>query len=191
MVDPYSCIGFIASAVVCCRAAPHHPPEYGCRSGARTCCCRASHCACVSTRPLPAGCRSARCVPRLRLCANCECKRDCDDECSPHFSFPPCFYGRELARRSTSALTKNAESFFAALVGPSTSFRTNGKATVLPEKANRPEKRLPFFFGYGLLSCREVRVIRELMTVHNGGCHEGIRSRISDVRYPCSGVFSC
>jgi hypothetical protein len=25
---------------------------------------------------------------RLRLCANRKCKRDCDDECSPHFSFP-------------------------------------------------------------------------------------------------------
>jgi hypothetical protein len=33
--------------------------------------------------------RSARWGPvglRLRLCANRKCKRDCDDECSPHFS---------------------------------------------------------------------------------------------------------
>ena len=45
-------------------------------------------------------CRSARSGsvdPRLRLCANRKCKRDCDDECSPHFSIPPCYYGGELA----------------------------------------------------------------------------------------------
>jgi len=31
MVHPYPCVGFIASTVVCCRTAPHHPSEYGCR----------------------------------------------------------------------------------------------------------------------------------------------------------------
>ena len=65
-------------------------------TGSRICCCRASHCACfqrarcqrpVQFRPM------GTVGPRLRLCANRKCKRDCDDECSPHFSLPRVFYG--------------------------------------------------------------------------------------------------
>src|SRR6516165_2044392 len=31
----------------------------------------------------------------------------------------------------------------------------------------------------------------ELVTVHNGGCHEGVRSRTDDIRYSFSAFRSC
>ena len=55
-----------------------------------------------------------------RICTNRKCKRDCNDECSPHFSFPRVFTV-ERALDGQPMLTKNAESFFAVLAEPSTS----------------------------------------------------------------------
>jgi hypothetical protein len=91
MVHPYPCIGFIASTILLQNRATSpaliRVPETGSRIG----CCRASHYACFQR----ARCRQAVQIrpmgtvsPRLRLRANRKCKRDCDDECSPHFSLP-------------------------------------------------------------------------------------------------------
>jgi hypothetical protein len=92
---PWCIPGFIASTVVCCRTAPHHPPECGRRrQGCASAVGRASHCACfqrarcrrpVQFRPM------GTVGPPSRLCANRKCRRDCDDERSPHFSFPRVF----------------------------------------------------------------------------------------------------
>jgi hypothetical protein len=49
---------------------------------------RLTLCLCFNASFAGGLCRSARYAPRLRLCANRKCKRDGDDECSPHFNFP-------------------------------------------------------------------------------------------------------
>jgi len=52
MVHAYPCIGFIASTVVCCRTAPHHQPEYGCRRRGRVSAVAAPHTVPVFQRAL-------------------------------------------------------------------------------------------------------------------------------------------
>jgi hypothetical protein len=53
---PWCIPGFIASTVVCCRTAPHHPPECGCRRRGRVSAVAAPHTVPVFRRVL---CRRA------------------------------------------------------------------------------------------------------------------------------------
>jgi hypothetical protein len=64
-----------------------------------------------------------------------------------------------------------------------------GKQQSFLKKLAAQKIRSHFFWNLASLAAGRVRVIRELMTVQNGGCHESIRSRSNDVRYS-PGVFS-
>ena len=171
------------------------PKSWGCQSALThtylaNC---ASHCACVSTRPLPAGLyRSVRWGRSAHVCA-----------CVP-IANVSVIATTSAVRISASPRVSTVES---SLDGkPARSRRTRRASPLHCQDLRRRSARTgkqqsclknpgaqkmcsPFSLESGLLRCRRVRVIRELMTVHNGGCHESVRSRASDVRYS-SGVFS-
>jgi hypothetical protein len=62
-------------------------------TGSRICCCRASHCACVSTRPLPAGCADPPDAPLVCACTPIVNPSVVATMNAVRISVPPCYYG--------------------------------------------------------------------------------------------------
>src|SRR4029078_9443383 len=157
------------------------------------CCCRASHCACVSTRPLPAACTDPPDGNRSALVCVCAPIANVGviaTTSAVRISSSPVLL-REVVRLVVNRCADGERREHLRCAGRSFDFVPHEQeSNSLVSKAGGSAKGSHFFLESGLLSCRRVRVIRELMTVHNGGCHESVRSRANDVRYS-SGVFSC
>jgi hypothetical protein len=89
---PWCIPGFIASTVVCCRTAPHHPPECGCRRRGRVSAVAAPHTVPVFRR-VPAGCADPPDAPLVCACTPIVNPSVVATMSAVRISVPPCYYG--------------------------------------------------------------------------------------------------
>ena len=107
---------------------------------------RLTLCLCFNAHFAGGLCRSARCAPRLRLCANRKCKRDCDDD-AVRISASPVFL-RLRARLTVNRCADEERREFLRCTGRNFDFVPHEReSNSLAKKIQSLRKEAPNFFG--------------------------------------------